>query len=120
MIHRVADFHRKMGADIRTTPDVTVSGAEDRVRFIEEEAQELREAVETGDVVGVADALADLLYVTFGAALHFGIPLGAVFAEVHRSNMTKTPAGNGKAIKGDGFEPPKITAVLHMDGVVAP
>ena len=79
-----------------------------RCDFIEEEAAELRSAVERGDVTGVADALGDLAYVVYGAALHFGIDLDAVVAEVHRSNMTKTPAGNGKAVKGPGYRSPDL------------
>lgn len=111
----VAEFHRHVGAAIRTRPTVDVPAAEMRVRFVEEEARELREAVVAGDVVAVADALADLAYVVYGGALHFGIPLADVLAEVHRSNMTKTPAGDGKAIKGAGYRPPRIAYLLTMD-----
>src|SRR4051812_4427776 len=60
-----------------------------RCALIEEEAAEFRTAIEKNDIVAVADAIADLLYVTYGAALTFGIPVREVFAEVHRSNMTK-------------------------------
>lgn len=108
----VAQFHVMVGAAIRTEPVVDVAGAVMRVEFVEEEARELREAVAAGDVVGVADALADLLYVTYGAALHFGIPLEEVFAEVHRSNMTKDAAGDGKAIKGAGYRAPDIAGAM--------
>lgn len=108
----VAEFHRHVGAAIRSTPTADVPGAEMRVRFVEEETRELREAVEARDIVAVADALADLAYVVYGAALHFGIPLSDVLAEVHRSNMTKTPAGDGKAIKGLGYRPPDIAGLI--------
>lgn len=110
----VAEFHRHVGAAIRTTPTVRVPAAETRVQFVEEEARELREAVDAGDVVAVADALADLAYVVYGSALHFGIPLADVLAEVHRSNMTKTPAGDGKAIKGPGYQPPRVAEALGV------
>lgn len=110
----VSEFHRHVGAAIRTAPKVDVPGANLRVEFIEEEAEELRRAVEAGDVIGVADALADLTYVVYGAALHFGIPLAEVIAEVHRSNMTKTAAGDGKAIKGPEFSPANIEDVLSV------
>ncbi len=83
-----------------------------RCDFIDEEAAELRSAVERADVTGVADALGDLAYVVYGAALHFGIDLDAVVAEVHRSNMTKTPAGNGKAIKGPGYRSPDFREIV--------
>jgi NTP pyrophosphatase (non-canonical NTP hydrolase) len=116
----VAEFHRHVGAAIRSTPTVDVPGAEMRVQFVEEEARELREAVEAGDVVAVADALADLAYVVYGGALHFGIPLSEVFAEVHRSNMTKSPAGDGKAIKGSAYQPPEIASLLAMSPAACP
>lgn len=113
-LEMVAEFHHHVGAGIRTCPTVDVPAAEMRVQFVEEEARELREAVEARDVVAVADALADLAYVVYGGALHFGIPIVEVFAEVHRSNMTKTPAGDGKAIKGAGYQPPNVAAVLGL------
>jgi predicted HAD superfamily Cof-like phosphohydrolase len=76
------------GADLPTL-DVQDQVKELRCALIEEEAAEFRAAVEDGDIVAVADAIADLLYVVYGAALTFGIPAHAVFTEVHRSNMTK-------------------------------
>lgn len=106
------EFHEHVGASIRSTPTVAVEGAMLRCEFIDEEAAELRGAVARGDVVGVADALGDLAYVVYGAALHFGIDLDAVVAEVHRSNMTKTPAGNGKAIKGPGYRSPDLQEIV--------
>lgn len=116
LLSMVTEFHRHVGAAVRQSPTVDVPGAKMRVEFIEEEARELREAVEAGDVVAAADALADLAYVVFGGALHFGIPLADVLAEVHRSNMTKMPAGDGKAIKGESYRPPNVAAVLaEMD-----
>jgi predicted HAD superfamily Cof-like phosphohydrolase len=118
---RVSDlvdaFHRRPGTDCEQPPSPTVAvpGALDRVGYVEEEAQELREAVEAGDLVKAADALADLVYVVYGAAWRFGIPLDAVIAEVHRSNMTKTPTpGDGKAIKGPGYSPPDVAQVLRI------
>lgn len=83
--------------------------------FVDEEARELREAVEAGDVVATADALADLAYVVYRSARHFGIDLDRVIAEVHRSNMTKSPAGDGKAIKGSTYEPPDLTELLDPE-----
>lgn len=97
---------------MRSTPSVRVDGATRGCDFVDEEARELREAVESGDVVATADALADLAYVVYGSALHFGIDLDAVIAEVHRSNMTKSPAGDGKAIKGPTYVPPDLTQLL--------
>lgn len=111
----VREFHAHVGAAIRSEPSVDVPGAERCCRFIEEEEAELRAAVTAGDAVGVADALGDLAYVVYGAALHFGIDLDAVLQEVHRTNMTKTPAGNGKAIKGPNDSPPRLTPILARE-----
>lgn len=90
-----------------------------RVELIREEFQELKDDLERGDVVGVADALGDLLYVIYGAAHSFGIDIDTVFREIHRSNMTKLgPDGkpitraDGKAVKGPNYEPPNIKAAL--------
>ena len=111
-----------------------------RMRLISEEFGELFEAVygttarsvvdeatrramdndeENRDVVGAADALADLIYVIYGMALEMGIDLPAVLAEVQRSNMSKMgPDGHpilradGKVLKGPGYFPPDVSAVL--------
>lgn len=71
------------------------------------------------DLVAVADALGDLEYVVNGAALEMGIPLPEVVAEVHRSNMTKLDSDgkpiyreDGKILKGEGFEEPRLAEVL--------
>ena len=84
-----------------------------RMDLLDEEVSELHEAVEKGDVVKIADAIADIAYVAVGTAVAYGIPFDAVFAEVHRSNMTKvnTPA-EAKLVKGPGYEPPDIAGVL--------
>lgn len=101
-------------------PD-TVKGL--RCALIEEEAAEFRAAVEDGDIVGVADAIADLLYVVYGAALTFGIPVREVFTEVHRSNMTKLGDDgvpvyreDGKVLKGPNFSPPQLLPILIAAG----
>lgn len=98
-----------------------------REKLITEEAQEFKdwsyENYDTLDtipvnIVEIADALADLLYVVFGAALAYGIPIGEVFKEVHRSNMTKSMLKDeksikGKTIKGPNFDPPRIKEILE-------
>jgi predicted HAD superfamily Cof-like phosphohydrolase len=101
------------------TLDVPSDVREIRCALIEEEAAEFREALEADDLVEVADAVADLLYVVYGAAVTFGIPIDEVFAEVHRSNMTKlgtdgTPIyrEDGKVLKGPSYEPPDVLGVL--------
>lgn len=92
-----------------------------RCDLISEECIELGQAIEQRDIVEVADALADLLYVTIGTALEFGIPIDKVFAEVHRSNMTKCVDGkiiyreDGKVLKPKSYEPPKLREILFPE-----
>lgn len=86
-----------------------------REKLIEEEFIELKDAVVAKDMVAVADALADLLYVVYGAGVTFGLPLDEIFREVHRSNMTKLdsdgrPIKNeaGKVVKGPNYQSPQL------------
>lgn len=87
------------------------TGAE-RAALVLEEAGELLYAWAKKDLAGVGDALADLLYVTFGAAVAAGIDLRPLFEEVHRSNMTKKPGGGLKP-RGDRYEPPDVRGILE-------
>lgn len=82
-----------------------------RARLIVEEFRELLEAMREGDEVETADAITDLCYVVVGTAVSFGLPLDALFAEVHRSNMTKDP-GALKPVKGASFSPPDLRNIL--------
>ena len=140
------EFHTKFNhymGDIRELPPNEI--VELRYKLINEEAQEFEDP--SNDIifnqirrdnlpeildnrVYLADAIADLLYVAFGAALTYDIPIEEVFTEVHRSNMTKsmikdTKSIKGKTTKGPNFEPPKIKEILfkHMEmrqGLIEP
>jgi len=112
----VKEFHIKYGhfkSDIPKIPPIDTVVL--RRRLIREESGEFDHAASLGDLVEIADALADLLYVTFGSALAFGIPIEEVFAEVQRSNMNKLTEKDeyGKTIKGPNWEPPKIKEILE-------
>ena len=82
-----------------------------RASLVLEEAGELLEALYHGSRVDVADDLADLAYVTYGTAVSYGIDLDGAIAEVHRSNMTKTP-GDFKPVKDAGYQPPELAQFL--------
>jgi predicted HAD superfamily Cof-like phosphohydrolase len=86
-----------------------------RTAMAMEELAEWLAAHAEGDLIEVADAWADRAYVLIGDAVATGLPATALFAEVHRSNMTKEPdpLGTGKAIKGTGYSPPDINGVLR-------
>ena len=90
-----------------------------RKKLIEEEYNELKEAINENDIVEVADALTDILVVTYGAGAAFGIDLDKCFEEVHRSNMSKLsdtgkPIYNefGKVMKGPNYSPPDLKKLI--------
>ena len=90
-----------------------------RLDLIKEELDELTNAVKNNDIVEVADALTDILYVTYGAGHSFGINLDKCFEEVQRSNMSKLDVDgkpiyneNGKVMKGPNYFKPNLTKFL--------
>lgn len=117
----VRDFMTACDQNVETFPSFPDSEDETflRVKLIREELKELEEAILYRDIVEVADALTDLLYVIYGAGHTFGIDLNKTFEEVHRSNMTKLgPDGKaikntyGKVIKGPNYKEPRLRSVL--------
>ena len=90
-----------------------------RVSLIEEELDELKQAIKNNDIKEVADALTDILYVTYGAGHAFGIDLDKCFDEVQNSNMSKLsedgkPIYNedGKVMKGPNYFKPNLMKFL--------
>lgn len=116
------DFMEAFGQEVKTEPEFPdFSTRELRLELIREEYEELEEAIENRDLVEVADALTDLLYVIYGAGHAFGIDLDACYTEVHHSNMSKLgPDGmplkreDGKVIKGPEFFEPELAEVLGL------
>ena len=109
-------FNQKVEID-PTWPDFNTR--ELRLELIQEEMDELAKAVDDRDMVQIADALTDLLYVVYGAGHAFGIDLDECFQEVHSSNMSKLgPNGkpihreDGKVMKGPGFFEPDLENIL--------
>lgn len=115
----VENFHRKHGLPINTPAGGVIC---QRLHLIKEEYFEVDKAFwdyhyERTDenLCDLAQELADLMYVTLGAAVELGIPLGKVFAAVHEANMTKSgPVVDGKVVKGEGFVPPDIEGALGL------
>jgi predicted HAD superfamily Cof-like phosphohydrolase len=118
----VAAFHLAFDLPRRVTPSIADAPeglVQLRIALLQEEVAEFQEAAEKRDLVGAADALADIVYVAYGAAVTFGIDLDAVVAEVHRANMSKLDEHgrpvmrpDGKVCKSDRYRPPDIAAVL--------
>ena len=97
----VKKFMEKFGQEIKEKagfPDNKITSL--RYDLIKEELDELKEAIEQKDIKEVADALTDILYVTYGAGHAFGINLDKCFEEVQNSNMSKLDL-NGKPIYND-------------------
>jgi len=120
----VRQFHERCGLASNTRPAMP-SPRTHRLRalLIDEELAEFRNAGEAQDLVGVADALADMLYAVYGAAEEYGIDLEPVFEEIHRSNMTKGQPlcgcrPDGKVPKGRDYSPPRIREVLEQQVIV--
>jgi len=112
----VAEFHRTFGIAEGRTPTVPDEATRAlRVRLIQEEFDELREALEQADPAAVAKELADLLYVVYGTAVSCGIDMQPVFREVHRSNMSKVGGhkrADGKWVKPPTYSPARVEPIL--------
>ena len=116
----VAEFMHAFKQDVQSNP--TLRDPETRAlrhELIREELEELHEAFSAKDIIEVADALTDLLYVVYGAGHAFGIDLDACFVEVHESNMSKLGEDgkpikrfDGKVVKGPNFFEPNLREIL--------
>ena len=114
---RVMDFMNNFKQEVKYNPEFPDEKVQKlRISLIEEELEELKEAIENKDIVEVADALTDILYVTYGAGIAFGIDLDKCFEEVQKSNMSKLgedgkPIYNeaGKVMKGPNYFKPDLS-----------
>lgn len=118
----VEDFMEAMGQEVNAVPTFPEDDIQRlRLDLIEEELDELHYAIDNKDMVEIADALGDLLYVVYGAGHAFGIDLDECFKEIHASNMSKLgPDGkpikreDGKVLKPDTFFPPDLKSILGL------
>lgn len=118
----VMAFHAAFDLPMRASPsaDVDTDLVELRIRLLAEEVGEYVAAARSGDLVAIADALGDIVYVAYGTAVTYGIDLDAVLAEVHRANMSKLDATgrpvlreDGKVLKSDRYRPPDVAGVIY-------
>ena len=118
----VLEFHKAFNLTIGERagfPDKEIRAL--RRRLLNEEFTEYLQAETKDDLVEIADALADIIYIACGTAVAYGIPLDRVFAEVHRSNMSKLGENgrpiyrdDGKVLKGPTYSPPNIKTILGV------
>ena len=117
---KVKTFMSIFGQEIKTKPGLPAEQIlRLRLKLIKEEFDELKSAIANNDIIEVADALTDILYVTYGAGHSFGIDLDKCFEEVQKSNMSKLdkngkPIYNkiGKIMKGPNYFKPDLKKIL--------
>jgi predicted HAD superfamily Cof-like phosphohydrolase len=117
---QVRQFNETYGKPMSEKPRLpTEAEATLMNNLIHEELMELNEAIDAGDLVEIADAIADILFVTAQQATMLGLPVDALLKEVQRSNMSKLGADgkpiyreDGKVLKGPNFSEPEIAKVL--------
>jgi len=117
----VKKFMQTFGQEVKTKPNFPEEQVV-KLRFdlIEEELKEFKQAIERKDIKEVADALTDILYVTYGAGHAFGVNLDKCFEEVQNSNMSKLgkdgkPIYNdqGKVMKGPNYFEPDLNKFVR-------
>jgi len=119
-------FHLTYGLEFKETPTADLGEPKNLLRYnlIREENEEYLEAANRNDLVEVADALGDMLYILCGTIIEHGLQykIEEVFDEIQRSNMSKLGADgkpiyreDGKVLKGPGYFKPNIRAILEND-----
>ncbi len=123
-IDDVKAFHEAFKIGYRTTPKANLGFAKNKLRFdlMKEENEEYYQAAQSNDLVEVADALGDMLYILCGTIIEHGMQhkIESVFNEIQRSNMSKLGAdgspiyrADGKVMKGPNYFKPNIKAILE-------
>ena len=118
---KVKEFMVVFGQEVQEYPNLPPEEVVDlRLDLINEEVGELCDAVECNDMIEIADALTDILYVTYGMGAALGIDLDKCFGEVQRSNMSKLGEDgkpmyreDGKVLKGPNYSPPDLTSLMN-------
>ena len=119
--NKVGTFMKTFGQEVKNKPSFSTDKINKlRLDLIKEELDELKEAMNNKDLLEVADALTDILYVTYGAGHAFGINLDQCFEEVQNSNMSKLdengkPIYNnaGKVMKGPNYFKPNLSKFVY-------
>ena len=117
---KVKNFMETFGQEVKSSPSFSSPKINElRYNLIKEELDEFKQALDNNDLLEVADALTDILYVTYGAGHAFGIDLDSCFEEVQNSNMSKLgengkPIYNeqGKVMKGPNYFKPDLSKFI--------
>ena len=119
--NKVGIFMKTFGQEVKENPSFSTDKINKlRIDLIQEELEELTEAIKNKDLLEVADALTDILYVTYGAGHAFGINLDKCFDEVQNSNMSKLDENgkpiyneSGKVMKGPNYFKPDLSKFVN-------
>ena len=119
--NKVGIFMKTFGQEVKNKPSFSSDKINKlRIDLIREELEELIEAINNKNLLEVADALTDILYVTYGAGHAFGIDLDKCFDEVQNSNMSKLDENgkpiyneNGKVMKGPNYFKPDLSKFVN-------
>ena len=117
---KVGEFMKTFGQEVKSKSSLSSDKINIlRINLIEEELEELKQAINQKNLLEVADALTDILYVTYGAGHAFGINLDKCFEEVQNSNMSKLGddgkpiySEKGKVLKGPNYFKPDLSNLL--------
>ncbi len=118
---KVKKFMETFGQEVKSRPSFSSDKINIlRYNLIKEELDEFKQALDNNDLLEVADALTDILYVTYGAGHAFGIDLDKCFAEVQNSNMSKLDKNgkpiyneSGKVMKGPNYFKPDLSKFVN-------
>ena len=118
----VARFRKAFHLPVRSFPDPLAADLDLHGKLLTEEVSEYLIAVKERDPVEIVDAIADVIYVAYGAALDMGVDIDAAVQRVHRANMAKLgPDGEpiysteGKVLKPEGWQPPYLDDLAGID-----
>lgn len=124
-VKQVGEFHKAFGVDVLEFPQFPERGrVELRQRIFQEEVDEMHNAMDKCDLIGMVDGLVDCMYVLIGTAHEFGLHniLELLFDEVHKSNMSKldenglpVKRADGKVIKSNRFVTPDLKTIIHAE-----
>lgn len=117
---KVKEFQKAFNSNVGIASELPDSSERElRIKLLKEEFEEYIDGENNNDLVEIADALGDMLYIIYGTAVSYGIPLEEIFDEIHRSNMSKLGEdGNpifredGKVLKGPNYFKPDISKYL--------
>lgn len=116
----VEEFHKTFGANVGEKPELpNEQERELRKKLLTEEFNEYLEGEHNNDIVEISDALGDMMYIIYGTAVSYGLPIDEIFQEIHSSNMSKLDENgkpiyreDGKVLKSNLYFKPNIKKII--------